>query len=98
MTEFVDEIENEESFASNLLIRSAVERQLEILGETLKKFRIAEPELAESIPKIHRIVAMRNVIAHEYGEIDYGIVWAALAAEVPEVLLRVEHMLRDEEC
>ncbi|WP_353849779.1 HepT-like ribonuclease domain-containing protein [Arthrobacter sp.] len=35
------------------------------------------------VPELDRIVGMRNVIAHEYGEVDDEIVWAAATKRIP---------------
>lgn len=58
---------------------SAVERQFEILGESLNRLRRDDPATAARVPDLEKIVGMRNVIAHEYGEVDYEIVWAAVS-------------------
>ena len=76
----------EAAFMADLMLRSAVERQLEILGEALNRLRNEDPETAAQVPDLDRIVGMRNVIAHEYGDIDYAIVWAAVTRRVPTLL------------
>jgi hypothetical protein len=40
------------------------------------------------VPELGRIVGMRNVIAHEYGEVrvDYEIVWAAVTKRIPGLI------------
>ena len=45
------------SYAADELRKSAVERQLEIIGEALNRLRKADPEVAQRIPDISRIVA-----------------------------------------
>ena len=52
------------SYASDELRKSAVERQLEIIGEALNRLRKADPEVAQRIPDISRIVGLRNILAH----------------------------------
>jgi uncharacterized protein with HEPN domain len=52
-----------------------VERQFEIIGEALAAFRRAAPERAGAIPELARIVNFRNVLAHEYGDVDDPLVW-----------------------
>lgn len=47
-------------FASSALVRSAVERQLEIIGEALNKASAMNEGLAFSVPEIPRIVGLRN--------------------------------------
>lgn len=79
-------------FTDDLLVRSAVERQFEILGESLKRLRSSDSEAAAAIPDIHRIIAMRNVIAHEYGEIDYSIVWTVITTRLDGLRGRLDQL------
>ena len=59
-----------QDYRSDLLLRSAVERQIEIIGEAANRvgaaFRAARPQIPW-----RRIIAQRNVLIHEYGEIDH---------------------------
>ena len=85
----------EAEFNSNLILRSAIERQLEILGEALNRLRRDDADTAARVPDLGKIVGMRNIIAHEYGDIDYEIVWRAATTAVPG-LLTVLSELADE--
>lgn len=73
-------------FNDNLMIRSAIERQMEILGEALNRLRRADEETASRVPDLGRIIGMRNIIAHEYGDIDYEILWLATSVSVPALI------------
>jgi uncharacterized protein with HEPN domain len=75
-----------EHYADNLLLRSGVERQFEILGEALGKAEILNPELSHSIPDIRRIVGMRNRIIHGYDSVDDEIIWDAVQMHIPGLL------------
>ncbi|HET7415058.1 MAG TPA: HepT-like ribonuclease domain-containing protein [Arthrobacter sp.] len=85
----------ETEFLAELLLRSAVERQLEILGEALNHLRKKDLETAARVPDLDRIVGMRNVIAHEYGDVDYEIVWAAVTKRIPELLAVLDALLQE---
>ena len=74
---------SQEQFNQDVLVRSAVERQLEILGEALNRLRRDDPATAERVPDVRRIIGMRNILAHEYGAIDYEIVWAVANTRIP---------------
>jgi len=50
-------------YRSDRLLRSAVERQFEIIGEALNQLCKIEPAWAERIPDLPQIVAFRNLLA-----------------------------------
>jgi uncharacterized protein with HEPN domain len=74
-----------EQYAGDPLVRSAVERQVEIIGEAARRvsdeFRAAHPEIAWS-----GIVAQRHVLAHEYGDIDDQLIWRVATVRIPELI------------
>lgn len=70
-------------FASNRLVRSAVERQLEIIGEALGRAAREDAGLAESAPDIPRIIGLRNRIIHGYDSVDDQVVWDIAQSKVP---------------
>lgn len=76
----------EAEFNTDLMVRSAVERQLEILGEALNRLRRDDADTSARVPGLEKIVGMRNVIAHEYGDIDYEIVWRAATTSIPALI------------
>ena len=64
-----------EDYRNNALLKSAVERQFEILGEACNQLAKLDPELAERVPNLRRIVDFRNVLAHAYAVVDDSLVW-----------------------
>lgn len=89
---FVKGLDGEE-FHSNLLVQSAVERQLEILGEALNRLRRSDPETAAVVPDLDRIIGMRNIIAHQYGVVDHAIVWSVVQTRVGPLAERLAELL-----
>lgn len=85
-----------EEYAQDLRTRSAVERQLEILGESLNRVRQHDGETAALVPELARIVGMRNLLAHEYGVVDDRLVWDAAVREVPGLLQTLEQILAEQ--
>lgn len=80
-----------DSFRGDPLLRSAVERQFEILGHAFDRVRAADPELAATIPELDRIVALRNILVHGYSTADERLMWGM----VDSVLPRLRSMLRE---
>lgn len=70
-------------YDDDLMLRSAVERQLEILGEAVRRLEVLDPMLVKQISEHRRIIAFRNIIAHGYDGLDNDIVWQAVLEKVP---------------
>ena len=51
-----------EDYSSDRLLRSAVERQFEVVGEALNQLRKIEPHWAGRIPDLQQITAFRNLL------------------------------------
>lgn len=80
-------------YESDPMLRSAVERQFEILGEALNKLSRLDPELASRIPDLPRIVAFRNILIHGYAEVDDGLVWQVLDKRAPAIMNVLQSLL-----
>ena len=84
-----------EQYKSDLLLRSAVERQFEIVGEALNQLSRVAPGLAAQVPDIGRIIAFRNILIHGYATVDDEIVWRATGENLPGLRAKLESLLRD---
>jgi uncharacterized protein with HEPN domain len=74
-------------------LRSAVERQFEIIGEALSRLRKDAPEAAARIPNHRRIIDFRNILIHGYDKVDHDVVWDIVEADLPELLREVRSLL-----
>ncbi len=84
-------------YSGNLMLRSAVERQFEILGEALNRASEANPAFQPSLPDVSRIVGMRNRIIHGYDSVDDEIVWDAIQHHLPPLLFALPNILHSAE-
>lgn len=66
-------------------LRSAVERQFEIIGEALGQLQRIDPATAAGIPELQRIVSFRNVLIHGYASVDNRLVWGVIEANLCEL-------------
>lgn len=83
-----------EDYLADQILRSAVERQFEILGEALSQLDKQRPEILAQLPDARRSIAFRNVLIHGYAQVDDTIVWQAACTSLPR-LLPVLRMLLD---
>jgi uncharacterized protein with HEPN domain len=70
------------NYRSDPMLRSAVERQFQIIGEALNRLSKVDPETAAEVPDLARIVAFRNVLVHGYAVIDDELVWEVATTRV----------------
>lgn len=72
-----------DTFLNSELLRSAVERQLEIIGEALGIAAKEDDSLLETIPDLPRIVGLRNRLIHGYDSVDPELVWDMVKTKIP---------------
>ena len=80
-------------YRSDVLLRSAVERQFEIIGEALNQLSKIDRETAESIPGRRGIISFRNILIHSYTQIDETLVWGVVESSLPEMLRALDSIL-----
>jgi len=74
-----------DDFTRDLLLRSAVERQFEIIGEALSQLGKSHADIAAKVPDLRRIIAFRNILIHGYAAIDRETVWRVIQENLPEL-------------
>lgn len=82
-----------DTFLDSNLLRSAVERQLEIIGEALNSASKEDESLVEIIPDLPRIVALRNRLIHGYDCVDAEIIWDVVKHNVPILVTQLKRGL-----
>jgi uncharacterized protein with HEPN domain len=75
------------------MLRAAVERQFEIVGEALRRLMSEDPATGALISEHARIIAFRNILAHGYADVDDRIVWGLVESKLPALLAEVEALL-----
>jgi uncharacterized protein with HEPN domain len=82
-------------YRTNPLVRSAVERQFEIIGEALNRLSKETPDLANRVPNLGKIIGFRNVLIHGYAVIDDGRVWEIVTTLLPSLRVTVTTLLTE---
>ena len=79
-------------YSANKMIQSAVERQLEILGEAARR---VSPEYQEEHPEIawRSIIGLRNILAHEYGEVKADRIWRIASVDAADIIRQLDPLI-----
>ncbi|MFM7164014.1 MAG: DUF86 domain-containing protein [Planctomycetaceae bacterium] len=84
-----------EDYLGGLLLRSAVERQVEIIGEAARRvsreFQVAHPEIPW-----RPVQARRHILAHDYGEIRHDRLWRVAIEHVPALIKLLDGLVPQE--
>ena len=83
-------------FDTDIVLRSAVERQFEILGEALAQLARLDAALAAKVPDLREIVAFRNVLIHGYALIDRARVWRTVEDDLPALRAALDDLPGDQ--
>ncbi len=78
-------------YEQNKLLRRAVEREFEIIGEAVNKILRIDEQF--SITNAERIIALRNFIIHGYDKVDNVIMWGIISRDLPKLKDEVEKLL-----
>ncbi len=81
-------------YYANRMLQLAIERLLEIVGEASR--RLSEP-CRRRHPEVpwSSMIGLRNVLAHEYGEIRHDLIWRIATTRIPELIESVTRILQE---
>ena len=90
VAEFV--AEGREEFSASLKTQNAVIRLLIVIGEAAAKLPRTFRDLHPEVPW-KKVVGMRNVMIHDYSNIDIPTIWIVAVRDLPELKKAIELMI-----
>lgn len=86
-------VQGRSAFEQNELIQTWFTHNLQVIGEAARvltsEIRIQHPEIPWT-----KIIGMRNILAHNYFEIDFDIVWIVVEQELPSLKQSIANIVR----
>jgi uncharacterized protein with HEPN domain len=83
------------TFANNMILLRAIERDLEIIGEAVRKILDINPNIF--ITDAKKIIGLRNIIAHAYESIDAEILWGIIQKNIPVLSQEVQKLKQSQD-
>ena len=81
-------------YERNKLLRRAVERELEIIGEAVKHLLELDENIC--IDNARRIVDLRNFVIHGYDKVDNVIIWGILSKDLPKLKQQLDALMAEQ--
>lgn len=93
-------INNENDFfkySKNLMMKRAVERNLEIIGEAINRIITRDQNFTEKIANSEAIIGLRNQVIHAYDSVSDENIWSILTNHLPILKTEVDLLINDYE-
>ncbi|MBC8385689.1 MAG: DUF86 domain-containing protein [Candidatus Cloacimonetes bacterium] len=91
--EYLGEKRNFFEYQKNKLLRRAIERELEIIGEAAN--RILKIDQKFALSNARQIIDTRNWVIHGYDKVDDVVIWGIISIHLPKLKKEVEILLQE---
>ena len=83
-----------EDYKNDRVFRSALERELQIIGEAMLQLDRVNPETVEEISEHRSIIGFRHVLVHGYDSLDPDTVWNVVETKIALLLDQAKELLQ----
>ena len=80
------------AFLADRMLLRAIERIIEIIGEAARRVSAPYQDAHPEIPW-REIIGQRNILTHEYGQIDHALLYKTAVEDIPELIAKLQVLL-----
>jgi len=84
-----------DDYLADIMFRSAVERQFEIIGEAMTQLAKRDPAVATRITDYRDVISFRNILIHGYAVINHRTVWSVVETGLPQLQREIDSLLNE---
>lgn len=84
-------------YRNNVMLKRAVERNLEIIGEAINRIITRDGSYNEKITNAKAIIGLRNHVIHAYDNISDENIWSILTNHLPKLKIEIENLIQEAE-
>ncbi len=93
--EYISE-KTKEEFLSDFQCQDAVIRRIEIIGEAARRISLETQIVFQNLPW-KEMIGMRNIMIHDYDDVDMVIVWDTVKKDIPFLISALENIINSED-
>jgi uncharacterized protein with HEPN domain len=84
-----------DDYENDAMLRAAVERNFEVIGEALSQAIRFFPQIAGRVGDEQQIIAFRNRLIHGYATVRHALVWDIVQTKIPKLKEDIELLARE---
>ena len=92
---FENQEKNFLKYRENLMLKRAVERNLEIIGEAMNRIITRDSSFENKITNSKSIISLRNQVIHSYDNISDENIWSILITHLPILKVKIEIIISE---
>lgn len=81
-----------ENYKGNSLLKRAIERNLEIIGEAMNRILKEDPDFY--LENAKRIIGLRNQIIHGYDTVSDESIWGIITNHLPKLKTEINSLIK----
>tara|TARA_R110002050_G_scaffold3083_2_gene16211 strand:- start:109 stop:459 length:351 start_codon:yes stop_codon:yes gene_type:complete len=81
-------------YQKNVMLKRAVERDLEIVGEAINRILKRDENFIEQISNARSIIGLRNQVIHAYDNISDENIWSVLTTHLPKLKKEIDDLIQ----
>ena len=90
---FKDREKDFSTYRENLMLKRAIELDLEIIGEAVNRILKKDSSFENEISNAKAIIALRNQVIHSYDNISDENVWSIVTNHLPKLEAEVDNLI-----
>ena len=83
------------TYRENIMLKRAIERDLEIIGEAINRILKKDPSFVNRIKDAKAIIGLRNQVIHAYDNISDEIIWSILINHIPKLRIEIDELIKN---
>jgi uncharacterized protein with HEPN domain len=84
------------TYRQNLMLKRAVERDLEIIGEAINRIITRDNSFIDKISNARAIIGLRNQVIHSYDNISDETIWSILTNHLPKLKVEIDNLTNED--
>ncbi|MFM9944126.1 MAG: DUF86 domain-containing protein [Bacteroidia bacterium] len=82
-------------YKKNVMLKRAVERNLEIIGEAMNRIITRDSSFEQQITNAKAIIGLRNQVIHAYDSISDESIWSILTNHLPKLKIEIDKLTQE---